>query len=243
MNSTTFHAALLQRGNSPAYARKMLLTIQRAGPDPAAFLASLAGSATQATVDDYRNRLRIYAGWLAAEGHADEAARYEDLPRPTAAKRAQDRASFTAAEVRRLIECERIPAHRRAAYLVMAHLGLRPVEVQRLRAALTGVVFCRDAGSPSDPGEMDAAIEDARAALQAACVGASKQTLARVHRLICAGCGAHTAALEIRALRGTLPNRALLYLARLARAYTLAPHSYRANRETVELSPVFPSAG
>lgn len=131
--TTTFSTALLARGASPAYARKMAATIARAGADPSAFLLSLAATSTQATLDDYRNRLRIYAGWLESEGRTEEAARYQNLPRPVAGKRAQDRASFTLDEIRKLVGCKDIPDWRRTAYRVMATLGLRPVEVSRLR--------------------------------------------------------------------------------------------------------------
>lgn len=130
--ASTFSAHLQQRGGSAAYCRKMSQTVERAGDDPAGWLAGLAESATQATLDDYRNRLRIYAAWLESQGRAEEAARWR-VERVVSERQARSRAAFSVEDVRALVGCERIPEWRRTFYRVAATLGLRPVEIERLR--------------------------------------------------------------------------------------------------------------
>lgn len=129
-----FHLALLERGASQPYARKMALAAIAAGSDPAGFLEARSASWTAATLADRRNRLAIFGRWL-AQAEGDEAARpWLTLPKGIrAGSGARARAAFTAEEVGHLLSCERVPPFRRAFYRAVGILGLRPVEASRIQ--------------------------------------------------------------------------------------------------------------
>ena len=129
-----FRQDLLGRGCSARYAAQQVATVIRAGLDPAGFLEAGSAVWTAASLADRRNRLAIFGGWLAQQPEgASLAAPWRTLPRGLkAAKVKQDRAAFDAEEVKRLLDCAEIPAHRRAFYRCIATLGLRPAEASRI---------------------------------------------------------------------------------------------------------------
>lgn len=134
--ASAYRQDLLSRGATASHAAKQARIVLAAGSDPAAHLEARSASWTAATLADARNRLAMFAVWLKAQPEgATDAGPWLNLPRPKAGRVALDRAVFEAGEVKRLLECQEIPAHRRTMYRCVAELGLRPVEVSRIQAA------------------------------------------------------------------------------------------------------------
>ena len=89
-------------------------------------LDMLAERATQATVNDYYNRIKCYGLWL------DGGESFKGLKKPVANKVSKDKATFTKAEVKKLINSEEVSPKNRALWLILSHTGLRPVEASRV---------------------------------------------------------------------------------------------------------------
>lgn len=130
-----FRHDLLGRGCSARYAAQQVGTVIRAGLDPAGFLEAGSAVWTAASLADRRNRLSCFRGWLAQQPEgASLAGLWRNLPRGLkAGKVSPGRADFTAEEVVKLLRSPALPAHRRAAWRCMAALGLRPIEVSKIK--------------------------------------------------------------------------------------------------------------
>ena len=124
--------SLTDAGRSTGYIRKMknVLAVYGGGNHQELIL-DLAERATQSTVDDVLNRLRIFGKWKEEEGSENP---FTNLARPRASKVARDRATFTAKEVKILTTSKAIPEHRRILWGILAWTGLRPIEASRMTA-------------------------------------------------------------------------------------------------------------
>ena len=129
---TTYLKSLTDSGKSNGYIRKMKNVLTNYGGDNhQQLIFSLAERATQSTVDDVLNRLRIFGKFREEAGAKNP---FTNIVRPRAVKVARDRATFTAKEVRTLTTSKAIPEHRRVLWGILAWTGLRPVEASRMTA-------------------------------------------------------------------------------------------------------------
>ena len=133
MSLPLYLESLEASGRSPAYIRKQDRVISSLLGNPEEALEALALRATQTTVGDALNRLKCYGRWLEESGLENA---YASLRAPSAERPSKSRATFTAAEVRKLVShspCRLIPEGRRALWHLLSHTGLRPIEASRVK--------------------------------------------------------------------------------------------------------------